>query len=128
MLSKISVLVVIDTNGALVSGSAADNSYIVDTNGYLGSWQEGSTALHTIGQDGQIIEWSVSAVSPGGQASITGFSGTMLSSGSCVPTQEQEQVWTGQIESHGQFQSFSYTLSLSIAGQTMSLDAFLKVV
>jgi hypothetical protein len=129
-MNDVSALIVIDTDGALASGSATDNAYLVDTNGFLGSWQEGSNSLHTVCQDGQTVKWSVSPVSPSGNVTITGFSGDMVSQDVCAPVAEGpvgDQFWWGRIEAQGQFASFAYTLTLSIDGSAMSLSSFLKV-
>jgi hypothetical protein len=37
-------------------------------------------------------------------------------------------VWSGRVESHGQFASFSYTVTLSIGGRSMTLNSSIKVV
>jgi hypothetical protein len=129
-LNNLCILVVVDTLGALSSGSAMDNSYLVDNNGYLGSWNEGTPQLHTVCQDGQVISWTVVPVSPDGQVTITGFSGQMVDSSVCAPTQQAGsggQVWSGRVEAKGQFASFPYSLTLSVGGRAMSLDAYIKV-
>jgi len=129
-MSSISALIVVDTQGALASGSAADNAYLVDTNGFLGSWQEGTDSLHTVCQDGQVVKWSVSPVSPDGDVAITGFSGDMVAAGICAPVAggpDGDQFWSGRVEAQGQFASCRYTIELSIAGSPMSLNSYLKV-
>ncbi|WP_437631613.1 alpha-pore-forming tripartite toxin MakABE regulator [Sorangium sp. So ce854] len=130
-MNRICALIVVDAEGALSGGSASENSYLVDTNGFLGSWREGTSSLHTVCQDGQVVVWSVTPVSPGGDVSITGFSGAMVSSGACAPAADDdlgEGAWSGRVESRGAFQSYEYTVSLSVGGSPMSLSAFLKVV
>lgn len=129
-MNSISALIVIDTQGALASGSAVDNAYLVDTSGFLGSWQQGTATLHTVCQDGQVVNWRVAALSPDGDVAITGFSGDMISAGICVPLANGpagEQYWSGRVETHGQFASFSYVAVLSVAGIAMSLSSYLKV-
>jgi hypothetical protein len=124
------VLVVVDALGAQSSGNLMDNVYLVDTNRYLGSWQEGSDSLHTLCQDGQLIRWYAAGVSPVSQVAITGFSGPMTDNGICVPVQSgpaQGAYWTGRVESRGSFASYPYVLNLAVAGQAMSFSPFLKV-
>lgn len=129
-MSEIYALVVVDVLGALASGSAMDNSYLVDNNGVLASWNEGTPQLHTVCSDGQVIFWMIVPVSPSGQVTIAGFSGPMVDGGTCVPAQQAGsggQVWSGRVESRGQFASFPYTLTVSVGGRPMSLGAFIKV-
>lgn len=129
-MSKIAALVVIDTEGALSSGSPIGNAYLVDTNGYLGSWQEGTDSLHTVCQNGQTIDWSIAPVTPTGDVTITGFSGDMVAQGVCNPVASGppgDQVWSGRVESRGQFASFLYTIDIALNGRPMSLNSYLKV-
>lgn len=131
MQKTLSVLIVIDTEGALASGSAIGNAYLVDTNGFLGSWQEGTDSLNTICQDGQIVVWSAMPVSPGGDVSIAGFSGAMVSSGVCTPAAEGgpgQQFWSGKVEAQGAVTPFDYAVAVSIGGSQMSLNSVLKVM
>lgn len=130
-MSSISALIIIDTDGALASGSAMDNAYLVDTKGYLGSWGEGTSTLNTVCQDGQVVIWSVAAVNPSADVAITGFSGDMVSSGICRPSangSQGDQFWSGQVQSRQQFASFAYTVTLSVGGKPMSLNSNLKTV
>jgi len=129
-MGTVSALIVVDTAGALASGSASDNAYLVDTEHFLGSWGEGSSSLHTLCEDGQVVRWSVAPVSPSGDISIIGFSGDMVSGGVCHPVAEGppgDQYWFGRVEAQGQFASFAYTVTLSISGRQMSLNSNLKV-
>jgi hypothetical protein len=129
-VNLLNVLIVVDTEGALASGSLADNCYLVDTNGYLGSWQEGTDQLHSVCQDGQLIRWNAASVSPSGQVAISGFTGPMVDQAICVPTMTEpgdDPVWTGRVQSRGAFASFAYTATLSIQGKELQADCFLKV-
>ena len=82
-MNTINVLIAVDVVGAAAAGTLMGSVYLVDSNQYLGSWQEGQSQLNTVCQDGQAIAWSVVAVNPGNQVAIAGFSGSML--GICVP-------------------------------------------
>lgn len=127
----ICALIAVDTEGALSVGTAVGNAYLVDTNGYLGSWQEATDALHTICQDGQTLTWSVRPISPGGIVSISGFSGQMVASGVCSPIERNpagDSFWTGKVESQGAYASFPYTVTLSLEGSELTLNAFVKTV
>ena len=129
-MNKLSVLIVIDAAAALAGGELAGNVCMVDTNGFLGSWLEGSDSLHTLCQDGQVITWNVASISPSSDVAINGFSGAMVSSAVCTPVlQEQagDGSWSGRIEAQGAFASYSYTVAISIEGQSMSFSPFIKV-
>jgi hypothetical protein len=129
-MATIFALIVVDTEGALASGSAIDNSYLVDNNGFLGSWNEGTPSLSTVLEDGQIIHWSAAPVSPSGQVAIAGFSGPMVSRSICAPRPDigDPQLWAGRVEAQGQFAAFAYTIALSVGGAIMSLNASIKIV
>jgi hypothetical protein len=129
-MNTISVLVVVDALGALSSVNLMDNVYLVDTSRYLGSWQEGTDSLHTLCQDGQVIRWYATGVSPGSRVAITGFSGPMPEQGICVPVPSggaDGAYWTGQVASRGSFASYPYVLELAIGGQAMHFSPYLKV-
>jgi hypothetical protein len=129
-MNIVCVLVVVDALGAQSSGSLMDNVYLVDTNHFLGSWQEGTDSLHTLCQDGQLIRWQAVGVSPASQVAITGFSGPMTDQGVCVPVASggaDGGGWTGRVQSRGSFASYPYVLNLAIGGQAMSFSPSLKV-
>ena len=127
-LSTLCVLIVVDSVGALASGSLVNNCYMVDNNRYLGSWREGSEELHTVCQDGQMIVWDVASVSPETPIAISGFAGRMTQENVCVPRQLPDGSWSGRVESRGTFASFPYTVTLSINHTEMRASCFIKVV
>jgi hypothetical protein len=133
-VNRIDVLVAVDTVGALVAGTLQGYVYLVDTNKYnkyLGSWQEGESSLNTVCQDGQLVRWSVVSVDSGTQVDIAGFSGPLVDQKVCIPAQDplaQGTVWNGQVEAHGAFESFPYTLAVAMGGRSLAFSAFLKVV
>lgn len=126
--SRLSVLIVVDSAGALASGGLKNNCYMVDTNRYLGSWREGSEELHTVCQDGQGIVWAVASVSPDTPIVISGFSGRMTEEGVCVPKRLPDGSWLGQVQSRGVFASFPYSVTLAINQTEMRATCFIKVV
>ena len=130
-MRTINILVVIDSLGAIASGNLSNNAYIIDTNGYEGSWNEGTSQIVTVCQDGQELSWAITSVNPGNQPEIVSFSGQMVSSGICNPQKqgiEGASTWTGQVQARGGIGEYQYTLNLSIAGRAMSFDANIKVV
>lgn len=130
-MNRIDILVAVDVVGALAAGSLQGYVYLVDTNQYLGSWQEGQSALNTVCQDGQALTWSIAAVDPTHAVNIAGFSGPMVDGKICVPAPDPivgSTVWNGQVETQGAFNSYAYSLTVSMDGKQMSFSAFVKVV
>lgn len=130
-MNRIDVLVAVDMVGALAAGTLQGYVYLVDTNKYLGSWQEGESSLNTVCQDGQLVRWSAVSVDSGNQVDIAGFSGPLVDQKVCIPAQDplaQGTVWNGQVEAHGAFESFPYTLAVAMDGRSLAFSAFLKVV
>jgi len=130
-MRTIDILIVIDCVGAIASGDLQGNAYIVDTNGYEGSWNEGSSQLVSVCQDGQELSWGVASVNPGNEVKIIDFSGQMVSSSICNPQKQGifgAETWKGQVQSKGGIGQYNYTVTLSMEGTSMSFDAFIKVV
>jgi hypothetical protein len=70
-------------------------------------------------------------ISSSSHVEISGFSGDMVADGACRPSLDagaQTPSWSGRVETHGQFAAFAYTVALSLEGQSMSLNAFVKTV
>ena len=130
-MRTIDILVIIDCLGAAASGNLKNNAYIVDTNGYEGSWNEGTSQLVSICQDGQGLSWGITCVNPGNQVSIVSFSGQMITSKICNPQKQgivSAKAWKGKVRSRGGIGQYKYTINLSIDGKIMSFNAFIKVV
>jgi hypothetical protein len=128
-MNHIAVLIVVDTDGALASRSLVNNCYMVDTNGYLGSWVEGTPTLQTVCQDGQELIWSAAPLIPTGDVSIAGFSGAMVTQGICTPEgADQDQLWAGQVQARGAFSFAPYTLTLNVTGVDLQTSCDLKIV
>jgi hypothetical protein len=130
-MNTVSILIIVDTVGAMASGSLQSNVYVVDSNKYLGSWGEGANTLHTVCSDGQTLSWAVCPVNPGNDVQITGFSGTMVSGGTCAPSKQGiagDISWQGRVETRGAVGQYSYTVGVDIAGKAMSFSPSIKVV
>lgn len=130
-VNRIDILVAVDSESALSVGTLQDCVYLVDSNNYLGSWQEGQSQLHTVCQDGQLLNWSAIGIDPSSEVSISGFSGPSVDSKLCVPRAASiggESVWSGQVQSQGQFNSFSYTITIALGTKNLTFDAYLKVI
>lgn len=130
-VNSISILIVVDALGAVAADTLMGNVYLIDTNKFLGSWQEGTDTLHTVAEDGQVLNWHAMPVSPSTNVVITGFSGRMSDDGVCRPTEQGlsgDRFWQGRVETHGSVGSWTYTVTLSIDGKALSFSPFLKVV
>ena len=130
-MRTIDILIVIDCVGAITSKSLKKNAYIIDTNGYEGSWGEGTSQLTTVCQDGQNLSWAISSVNPGNEANIVNFSGQMVSSSICNPKKqgiEGAEAWKGMVQTRGDIGFYKYTVNVSVNGSKMSFDAYIKVV
>lgn len=129
-MKKIEILIIVDGAGALASGNLTNNVYLVDTNKYFGSWNEGQCELETACQDQQNIAWSVTPISQDNDVSITNFTGQMITSKICLPEQvgtESDPSWEGRIETQGATGTYQYSVVLDIDGKSMTFDPFLVV-
>ncbi|MVX98879.1 hypothetical protein GP924_26485 [Enterobacteriaceae bacterium 8376wB9] len=126
----INVIIVVNTAETLTSGNITNNVYLVDNNGFIGSWGEGGATLHTVAQDGDLIQWHAVPVSLRGDVAITGFSGQMVEQAICQPQNEavNDNPWFGRVESRGQFSFFSYVVSVLLGEKTFFLNSAIKVV
>ena len=130
-MKQISILIVVDSLSALATNQLQKNVYLVDSNQYLGSWQEGTDQLHTLCQDGQHIIWRAQAISPSNNVEISSFSGDALSQKICNPVRHDsigQTSWDAQIQTRGSIGSYPYTISLSIDGRNLQFSPYLKVI
>lgn len=127
----IRILIAVDVVGALSAGTLQGFVYMVDTNQYLGSWQEGQSTLNTVCQDGQALTWSIVPVDPGNEVNIAGFTGPMVDQKICTPVQDPfagNTVWSGRVETQGAFAGLAYAVTVAMGGTRMTFAATLKVV
>ena len=133
MAKRIQVLIVVDAAAALASGDLQNNVYLVDTNKYHGSTDEGKAELITACQDRQVIGWRVESISPDNEVSIKGFIGKMIDEKICIPEQNglRDGYWEGEIEArmqHGDAMiNTQYSTILVIDGKSMNFDPFLHI-
>ena len=128
-MKAVDVLIVVDTLGAL-AGSLENNVYLVDTNKYVGSGNEGQVELKTTCKDGQLIKWRVIAISPSNDVNITGFTGQIISDKVCVPQKqglEGDIYWEGRVETQGITGNYQYSVVLSIDGKSATFDPYLVI-
>lgn len=130
-MKTLDVLIIVDALGAVSSGDLSGNVYLVDTNKYLGSWNEGQCELHSKCYDGQIIKWRVESISPDEDVNIARFTGEMITQNVCTPSQqgiEGDIFWEGRVQARGVLKSYQYSCILSIDGKQMTFDPFLEVI
>lgn len=130
IMSIINVLIAVDVEGALASGNLQNNVYLVDTNKYMGSYNQGSE-LVTDCHDMDTIQWSVTPIAPQNNVSINSFTGQAIDNKICVPSQQgvaPDVYWQGTVETQGNTGQYQYSVVLSFEGKTMSFDPFLNVI
>jgi hypothetical protein len=133
-MNQVSVLVVVDVEGALSTGPTGglgNNVYMVDTNKYMGSGDEGQAELTTVCQDGQVINWTVAPVAPDTQIEISGFTGGAVNSKYINPqkvTTPGGTYWSTAVEAQGATGSQQYSITMMAEGTKMSFDPFLNIV
>lgn len=129
-MKNVDVLVVVDTVGALASGDLQSNVYLVDTNKYIGSWNEGNCELETVCRDTQMLKWRVVSIDPDSDVEIAGFTGDMINQEICSPTKVgigQDIYWEGTVETRGHSGRYQYSVTISIDGRQLSFDPFIDV-
>jgi hypothetical protein len=132
MATTIDVLILIDVNGALELNPpiANGNVYMVDTNKFFGSLQEGGEELITTVSNGQTIVWSVAPVDPATSVAIAGFTGAAVGSVIAPVSEPQEGTWSAQVDiplNTPVNTQFQYSVELQLGGQTLSFDPYLQV-
>ncbi len=128
-MKTIDVLIVVDTLAALAH-KLQDNVYLIDTNKYVGSGDEGKVELKTACENGQYIRWRVISISPENDVHITKFTGQMINDKVCVPKKqglEGDSYWEALIETQGNTGSYQYSVVLSFDGAEKTFDPFLVV-
>ncbi|SFR63647.1 alpha-pore-forming tripartite toxin MakABE regulator [Anaeromicropila populeti] len=129
-MKSVSVLVVVDVEAALASNDLQSHLYMVDTNGKLGSYNEGGNELVTACYDTQTIYWRVESVDPDGDVAISEFTGQMVNDRVCMPKKEVDdpEVWKGVVETQGEGGSYQYSMTLQFdGGVTLSFDPWISV-
>ncbi|TKG95400.1 hypothetical protein EYV94_08120 [Puteibacter caeruleilacunae] len=131
-MKTINVLIVVDVMGALTTDDLQSNVYLIDTNKFMGSYEEGQSELTTKCYNTQHIKWRVTSISPDNDAvSIDGFTGTIEQSRICTPEKHSDLTdpyWEGIVETKGDTGCYQYSCVLNIEGKKMSFDPFIEVV
>jgi len=125
-VTTLAVLLVVDTTLAIATGTLAGSCCMVNTNGYLGSWDEGTSSLHTSVRGLLAARVERRAVTAGAQIRICGFSGAMVDEAVCLPVAVGTGVWSGVVQTHGVVRSYGYTVTVSVESAVLSVECFLK--
>jgi hypothetical protein len=132
-MATVNVLVAVDVQAALASGNLQNNVYMVDTNHFLGSYQEGTSELITTLAIGDTIVWTVSPIDPGTNVSINSFTGVAINNQYINPVVDplSSTAWESRFQPPGGTSvgtQFQYSIVLSFgSGKTMTFDPFLQV-
>jgi hypothetical protein len=129
-MNTVSVLIIVDVEGALASNDLGSNVYLVDTNKYVGSGSEGQEELRTACQDTQAISWNVVPVAPTTDVDIVQFTGQMVDDKICVPqqyTMPGGTYWEATVEAQGATGQQQYSVALTMDGKEMTFDPFLVI-
>lgn len=124
----VDILIVVDVEQALIDNSLVNNLYMVDTNRFMGSYQEGSMELYTKCRNNTILKWRVESIAVGNDVEISKF---IHSSGSdlCHPQSEAENsYWQGTV--NGQVgNTETYHMQLTFNGRkTLEWDPYIEIV
>lgn len=129
-MQRIQVLIVVDASASLASNKIIDNVYMVDSNKFLGSWNEGQCNLYTVCQDQQNISWRSTGISEDNEVNITQFAGPMVDKRICLPEKmgrSADTAWEGRVETQQQRGRYRYAITLSIDGRSFVFSPFLDV-
>lgn len=128
-MATVDVLVVVDVDGALASNNLGNNLYMVDTNKFLGSFQEGGPELVTMLDSGDRVTWSVTPIDPATNVKIHGFSGQAVGT-NITPAQQPDESWTSIFSAAPPTpgSKFQYTMTLVFDNnEQMNFDPYLQV-
>jgi hypothetical protein len=128
-MATVDVLVVVDVEGALASDDLGNNLYMVDTNKFLGSYQEGGPELVTTLNAGDRVTWSVSPIDPANNVAIDSFGGQAVGI-NIIPQLQPDASWTSIFSAAPPTpgSQYQYTMTLLFAKQKrLSFDPFLKI-
>lgn len=129
-MNNLDVLIIVDALGASTSGNLQSNVYLVDSDKYLGSWNEGQCEIHSKCCDGQIVKWKVVAIDSDSDVEITEFTGQIIDQKICNPVQQGisgDTFWEGRVETQGAIGSYQYSCVITIDGKPMTFDPFIEV-
>ena len=128
-MKTISVLIAVDVEGAL-AGILQSNVYLIDTNKYAGSGNEGQANLKTVCNNGDVINWRVVPIAPSSDVIIDHFSGTMVTEKYCIPQKvviPAGEYWSGQLQTQGFIGDVKYNIFLNMHGNVQSFNPYLVI-
>lgn len=131
-MGTVNVLIAVDVEGALTTGDLEKNTYMVDTNHYMGSGFEGTSELMTSLKIGDLIVWTVKPIDPSTTVKINSFAGQAVREKYIAPIADplSEQSFESKFQPPGSSNSgatFQYTVTLAFENKVMTYDPFLVV-
>ena len=130
MSQTISILTVVDTVDIANNGVTAENTYMIDTQGYL-EGNEGSTELITKCNDGDVLQWRIVDIRPNVTVNTANYRGQATTDSVIDPQQVTvlgEAYWTSRVElganPPGQYQ---YTFDIVINNTHYAFDPYLDI-
>jgi hypothetical protein len=128
-MSNVDVLIVVDVEGALASQNLQNNVYLIDTNKFMGSYNEGGAELYTKVSNGQTVTWSVAPVDPNTSAVISSFTGQAITQNIISPIAQAGGSWSSEaFLPNPTGQQYQYSVVLGFEGSTLPFDPFLVSV
>ncbi len=129
-MATVNVLIIVDVEGAQTSG-LQQNVYLVDTNKYMGSYNQGQVELVTVLEQGDTIIWSVAPIDPGTNVAIQnpgGFTGPAIGV-NVTPVAYPNGSWgsTFAAAPYVSGNQFQYSVVLTFdGGDPQTFDPFLE--
>jgi hypothetical protein len=125
-MAEINILIVVDTEQALIDNSLVKNLYMIDTNRYFGSYGESGMELTTMCKNNDIIIWRVVGIDPGSNVSISKFTGEEPHI--CNPqSQAENSYWQGTVNGKsGQKECYQMTLVFNDQ-HPLTWDPFIQI-
>lgn len=131
-MATVNVLIVVDVLNAASpgpSGGLPNNLYMMDTHHFLGTLEAGNELITTLNA-GDVVAWACAPIDPGTDLAITGFTG-QAEGVNINPKQDPvtgawESKFTVPIGTPANTQ-FQYSVTMSINGNSLSFDPFLRL-
>ncbi len=132
-MANVDILIAVDVAGALSANTLSGYLYMVDTNKFLGSYQQGSNELVTKLNDGDHIVWRVIGIDPATSLTIKSFSGTAISGGNIMSLFNNPSynpagcVWEANFHAPSSQNKVQYSMTLQFqGGKTLDFDPYLQ--
>ena len=131
MSQTISILTIVDTVDIANNGITPQNTYMIDTQGYLGE-SEGTNELITKCNDGDILQWRIVGIRPNVTVNTANYSGSAKDQYHIIDPEPVsalgEDYWTSRVELGGnQPTQYQYTFDIVINDKSYPFDPYILV-